>query len=224
MRTVTSLVLTVFLALPAVSHAAPQRVIVMPVEFKVLELSAGGVLDVLPEETETAKSIYAEAVAKRFEDSRTYSVVAMPELSDDEAELLQAHVALYGLVSQEAVARSVGGGWGHKKKAFDYTVGPGLRFLAERTGADKAIFTGGHAMQATGGRVLLAIAAAAGGFAVPTGDSNVSLAIVNLHTGNIEWLNATQYYSARSVLGEPGTILARLFQGFPSSKYHARIL
>lgn len=224
MRTVTSLVLTLFLASPAVGYAAPQRVVVMPVEFRVIEISAGGVIEVLPDETEAAKAVYADAVIKRFEGSQTYSVVRIPELSPEETTLLNEYVSLYSLVSQQAVEMINSGGWGHKKKAFDYTVGPGLRFLAERAGADKAVFTGGHVMQSSGGRILLAIAATAAGFSVPTGNSNLSVSIVDLHTGEVEWLNATQYFNGQTVQHDPATVLSALFKDFPSSSYHARKL
>ena len=226
MRTILLLVIAVGFAAPAFGQAAAKQVLIMPVEFQVLELSAGGVLDVLPDESEASKSVLQEAVSKRFESSKTYAVTDIPDLSPEDDALLAEYTALYNLVSQEAVGRVGGGGWGHKKDAFDYTLGPGLAFLAERTGADTAVFTGGHAMRSTGGRVLLAIAAAGAGFAIPMGNSNLSLAIVDLKTGDIQWLNATQRLSVHD-LETPDSVddlLAALFKGFPNSKYHARIL
>lgn len=224
MRTVTILLLTC-LATPSVwAQASPTRVIVMPPDLRVMEISAGGVLDILPEETEATKSTWFAAVANRFQNSRAYSVVEMPELSPEETTLLREYVALYSRVSEQAVEMIGDGGWGHKKRAFDYTVGPGLRFLADRSGADKAVFTGGHVMQSSGGRILLTIAAAAAGYGVPSGSTNVSVSIVDLHTGEVEWLNATQYFGGQTVQHDSATVLAALFKDFPKSKYHARKL
>lgn len=182
------------LCAPQMVSATP--VLVMPVEFQVLEMSAGGVIDIKGDETESTQGILDAALPQRVESDRRFATIAMPDLTPAEESTLREHVALFRLVSEEATLVLRDPGWKAKKSHFDYTIGPGLAFLADRSGAEKAVFASGFVAEATGGRVVLGLLAAGiAGVAIPLGGANFSVAVVDLKTGSIEWMDATQRLS-----------------------------
>lgn len=201
---------------------ASSPMVVLPVEFNYLELSAGGVVDTLPDRTESAERNLAAAVTA-LPDEMASNFVEIPELSAAEAAALNEHVALLDLVLDEAQTMIAIGGWRHKRDAWDYSIGPGLSFLADRAGVDHAVFIGGAAMQGTPGRWLVAfVAAAAIGASVSTGGSRIAVGVVNLRTGNIEWVSTTHSFSNRSSISPDNpegasSLLERVSRNYPES-------
>lgn len=208
--------------------ASPTPLLVMPVDFEVLEMSVGGITDVKPDETEATRQLLDDVLIGHLRNGPEFRVVNMPELSEGERVVLENHVALFTLVSQQAASVLQDSGWRHKRKQFDYTIGPGLTFLAERSGAEKAIFTSGFVADATGGRVVLGvIIASTTRIVMLLGAAHLSSAIVNLRTGEIEWLKISEDFSGHGTRSPKERasavrLIDRLFHRYPRGGYGPR--
>ena len=76
-----------------------------------------------------------------------------------------------------------------KGKAFDWTLGDGVKTLAERHGAQYALFVNAQGNYASGGRVAASIGMAMLGVAIPLGQQQVMASLVDLKTGKVVWFN-----------------------------------
>jgi hypothetical protein len=170
--------------------ARPPKVVVIPPDVRIYQLSAATMLEV-PEWSEEGEAHADGALIQLLDSNPGFERVDLPTLSAEEQAIVDEHVALYDLVSASAQQAVTLGGqaWKHKRTGFDYTLGPGLRFLRERTGADQALFTIAADTEVTGGRVGMAFLAAAAGVAIPMGNTFISMGLVDLETGDIDWLN-----------------------------------
>lgn len=109
----------------------------------------------------------------------------LPELTEEEQKKFDEHLALYGVVGPAAAFE--GSAWKHKVENFDYSIGPGLNFIKEKTGAKTALFINAVDLRSTGGRATLMVTAAIFGVGIPMGGSAVYLSMVDLETGDIMW-------------------------------------
>ena len=76
-----------------------------------------------------------------------------------------------------------------KKRAFDWSLGPGINVVGNKYGADYALFSYYRDYQASGGRVAFSIIAALAGVAVAAGGEIGFASLVDLRTGDIVWFN-----------------------------------
>jgi hypothetical protein len=168
----------------------PLRVLVLPVDFDVLEMSASGIVEPVPAETVQAEEALSTATIRVLKHTKRFQIIDMPVMSDAEKELLKEHMALYKLTAFNAaqMIRLGGSAWKSKKKNFDYSIGDGLKFLVERSGADAAVVVAGAQLNSSGGRVAMFILLAAAGVAIPMGGAQGSVGVIDLNTGNIKWL------------------------------------
>jgi hypothetical protein len=172
---------------------APQRVLLLPVEYIAYQRSAGGVTEAVPEWTESCKANILVTLQQLLGADTRFELLPMPELTDDERALLRDHVELFKVVSSDAYgAISFGGkAWKDKRANFDYTLGSGLKFLKERSGADAAFLFGGVQTTQSGGSVFMQLMMAGlTGVAMPGGGSFISFGSVNLEDGRIDWFNS----------------------------------
>lgn len=175
-----------FLAAAAIAAEGGIRVIVVPVDFEVRQVTAGGVPETLADESELACRNLDEAVGRWLTEHPAYRPVRYPDLSDDEESLVREHIALFNVAMNEAwtMIRQ------YRRGPFDYTVGDGLAFVAERTGADKAIIVAGARLKSTGGRTAMKfLEFLLYGALSPLEQSFLSAGIIDLHSGRIEWAN-----------------------------------
>lgn len=194
-------ILSACLSVPTISAAKPAkppptptepplRVLVLPVDFDVLEMSASGMVEPVPAETVQAEEALTTATMKVLRFTKRFQIIDMPVMSDAERELLKEHLALYKLTAFNAaqMIRLGGPTWKDKQKNFDYSIGDGLKFLVERSGADAAVVVAGAQLNSSGGRVAMFILLAAAGVAIPLGGAQGSVGVIDLNTGNIKWL------------------------------------
>ena len=167
---------------------APKKVLLLPSDITVGELSAGGMIEKVDDWSKQASSQIDSALRTALRSRNDFRVIEMPSLSKDEQERVEQYRALYDQVASAAFLYN-GPGWEHKKDRFDYTLGNGVQFLKQRTGADAALFVVGQDRVSSGGRKTLAFMTAAFGYALHMGQSFVSAAIVDLNTGDVLWLN-----------------------------------
>lgn len=76
-----------------------------------------------------------------------------------------------------------------KGKAFDWTLGEGVKALADQHGAQYALFVNAKGNYASGGRVAASIGMAMLGVSVPLGQQQVMASLVDLKTGKVAWFN-----------------------------------
>lgn len=175
---------------PPAPTEPPLKVLVLPVDFDVLEFSASGMIEPVPKSTTEAEAALLDSTIRVLKLTKKFQIIDLPAMSDAEKELLKEHVALYKLSAFTAgqMIRLGGPAWKAKQKNLDYSIGDGIKFLVERSGADAAVLVAGAQVNSSGGRVAMFLLLAAAGVAIPLGGSQTTAAIVDLNTGNIKWL------------------------------------
>lgn len=116
--------------------ARQEKVVLLPPQMFVFELSAGGVPTRMADWEAAARANLVAAATRQAHDSGLFERVPTHSLALAELDRLDAHIGLYDRVAQSVFVYGRGeqSAWAHKKNEFDYTVGPGLAFLRERTG------------------------------------------------------------------------------------------
>jgi hypothetical protein len=210
-------------AAPAAAEAptASIKVLLLPSDLKIYNLTAGGSLDIQPDASDIADK-QADADLQQMLPANGFQLVTMPSLSPDEQQRLKESVALYRLASEDAKAvDNLGGDWKQAIQRFDYSVGPNLQFLKQRTGADYALIVFGADADSTGGRVAMSIFFAALGVGIAGGRNYMYAGLADLNTGDIVWLdddhkNASNFTDKKAI----DAIIRNLLQDYPSGSLH----
>jgi hypothetical protein len=174
--------------------ALPKKVVLLEPEVVVREISAGGIIEKMPDATKKAVVNMQTALTSHLAKRNEFQLVEKPVLSAEEETLMDDYAAtLYQLGTTAFQKARLPGAWSVKAKEFDYTVGPGLKFLKEKTGADAALLMVGEDFVSSGGRkamMIFAAIATQGRVIVGGGASAVFFALIDLESGNLTWLNA----------------------------------
>lgn len=209
---------------PAAGSGA-KRIVMLPVEFTVFQKSVAGI-EAVPDWSETARFSLGQAATEMLKKDDRFQVVDVPTFQGETQGLLLEHVELFKVVGDSATTFIQYGGkpWADKKTNFDYTIGDGLAFLADASGADYAFLLTGAQVTQTGGAAFMQFLSAAAGYVAPGGGTYVFTGIVDLRSGNVKWLNARLGQQIFGMTGsdvrKPETaaeIVTRLFEGFPTS-------
>ncbi len=179
---------------PALSQgldARPKKVVLLPPQVFVFELSAGGVPTRMADWEATARDNVTTVATRLARESGLFELIPSPPLEAAALERLDAHIGLYDRVAQSVFiyGRGEQAAWAHKKNEFDYTVGPGLDFLREQTGADAALIVLGSDFISSGGRRAAFIAGLALGIVMPLGQAFMTAGVVDLKTGDVQWMS-----------------------------------
>jgi hypothetical protein len=170
----------------------PHKILLIEPEIYVKELSVGGVSEKVDDWSNQAKSNVRKSLEQLSANKHLFDKMEVPDnLSADEAVSLEEHVALYDVVGFNAFyfGKSPFDAWKHKKQEFDYTVGPGLKALADKTGADAALFIVGEDYVSSGGRKAARVFAALLGVMLPASPTFISAGLIDLKTGDLLWMN-----------------------------------
>jgi hypothetical protein len=213
MPVIVRLLLVFVLSVPALALAAysavnpklailpqserPKKILLLPPQMFVAELSAGGVIERQDDWTKTANENLLAAAETLFKEGSQFEAVRLPKLNEADDEIVESHIGLYDRVAQAIFiyGRGQDSGWQQKKTEWDYTLGKGLAFLREKTGADSAlIFTGADIISTEGRKAAFAVGLLLG-VAIPIGQSFVSAGLADLNTGEIRWLSYDQSMS-----------------------------
>jgi hypothetical protein len=170
--------------------ALPKKVVLLPPQMFVYALTAGGLPTRMTEWETAARDNLAAASTRQAQADQRFELLPMPPLSPAEADTVEAHLGLYDRVAQSIFLYARGGAaaWAHKKADFDYTLGPGLAFLREKTGADAAMIILGSDFISSGGRRATVAAGLAIGLLLPLGQAFITSGLIDLKTGAIEWM------------------------------------
>jgi hypothetical protein len=203
----------------------PKKVVVLPVNVDVVEVSAGGVEEVVPDwSNEASRSVFKALTAAISKQG--LKELAAPRFSGPSAVNVDEHLALYKLVVNTATQL----GWKHKIRRFDYSIGPGLRVVADKTGADAAIMVYGRDYVSTAGRKARAVAANIPivniftGPAPVLGHSFIHVGVVDLRTGDLLWMNSN-YREGSTNLRDPGDaakMVDTIFKWYPGIESYRR--
>lgn len=172
----------------------PKKILLLPPQMFVAELSAGGVVQKQDDWTRQASKNLLTGAETVFRDSGQFEAIQMPNLSAEEAEVVESHIGLYDRLALAIYiyGRGEDSGWRHKKAEWDYTLGEGLAFLREKTGADTAmIFTGADFISTEGRRTAFAVGLLLG-VVIPLGQSFITVGLADLKTGDIRWMSYDQ--------------------------------
>ncbi len=172
----------------------PQALIVSKPDVQVRELTASGAQEKVPQWGEQASAGVRAAVEGVLAQRSDFKVSPLPALTEQEQEALDDFLAAYWVVGQTAhLMMNYGGSpWEHRRTKFDYTLGEGLPWLREKTGADAIVVALGDDVVSSGGRVAITVLAAAAGVGLQGGRSIISFGVVDLRNGNISWLHYDQ--------------------------------
>ena len=172
----------------------PKKILLLPPQMFVAEMSAGGVIQKQDDWTRAASENLLAAVEAYFRDSGGLEALRMPALDNDDGDRVESHIGLYDRVAYAIYiyGRGLDNGWQHKKAEWDYTLGEGLAFLREKTGADTALIFTGADIISTGGRKAAFAVGLMLGIAIPVGQSFISVGLADLKTGEIRWMSYDQ--------------------------------
>lgn len=172
--------------------AGNARIVLMPMDVELVELSAAGMTEPKAEWTEAGRQHLAAAFAEEqrtrgldlvaFDESKAKSTVV------DTLHQLQKLHAKVGIAAMRHHYFPVLN-LPNKRGQFDWTLGPEARVLKEATGAEYALFVHVRDSYSSDGRVALIVAAALLGVSVQGGAQVGFASLVDLGTGDIIWFN-----------------------------------
>jgi len=162
------------------------KVVLLPMDISVYELGVSN-MELVPDWTEQGHEVIRNIVESKLKGHFGIEYLGKPDLNQQDADIVDAHVELYyPVVSAEIVHQTVEA-WKPRRGKVESTLGPGLQFLKQKTGADLAVFVSGDDVISSGGRVATMMFAAVWGVAIPMGHSYLNLGIVDLETGDVLW-------------------------------------
>jgi len=166
------------------------RILLMPVDVELSELSAGGIPEPKADWTEAARSHLTPAL-QEFLRERGRQLVRFDEAALPQSERETAHqiVKLHQAVGGSIMLHRLSGlsDLPTKKDKFDYSLGPETRLLNRTSGADYALFVFVRDSYVSAGRVAVMAILAVGGVAVPGGQQVGFASLVDLETGDVVW-------------------------------------
>ena len=166
--------------------------LLMQPDVQLFELTAAGLEEPNAHWTEQGLANVRTAIRANL-DRRDMRIVPYREPADD-AERLRRHTQLLKLheaVGSTLLVHGVNSALAlpTKRDDFDYTLGQDAQVLREEFGADYALFTVLHDSYASGGRVVMMVAAAALGVGLQGGVQRGFASLVDLRTGAIVAFN-----------------------------------
>lgn len=198
---------------------SPKKVLLMPADVVVKEISAGGLAEKVDDWTKQAAANVNTGVRRYVEQKGRLQVMPMPTLSAEEQAKLDQHIALYDVVGSDAFlfGKSADPAWAHKRTQFDYTLGDGLAFLKQKSGADAAIFVTGVDHVSSSGRKAAFVVGALLGVGIPLGSSLLHVGVVDLATGDLLWTNYDASYAGKDLreAKDAEAMVFEIFKDYP---------
>jgi len=199
----------------ALSPPLNASVVLLPPDFEISSLNAGGNSEPQVEWTEAAKSGFLMSLEEFFFDKGIRPIpYGRDGLSDEDIDLIrQANINLDAIELAQARGAMPG--------TREYALSENLIETLEGYDADYALFAMVRSSHATGGRMAVAIIASIGGVPVSTGSASYRVALFDLRDGQVAWANFDPV--ALGGLGNPAEAsneqwqrsFETLFQEFP---------
>lgn len=155
--------------------------------------AAGGTASPNADWTNSARLFMADELKKRQSLFST-QIVMEPDLVGEDATLFSRYKALFATVASSVIHYQFFKGNRlptRKNKPFEWTLGSGTKRIADLTGARYGLFIYTRDEYGSTGRKLLQFFAAGFvGIGIKSGEHNGYAGLVDLHTGDLVWLNA----------------------------------
>jgi hypothetical protein len=195
-------------------------VVMIEPDIELLEVLAGGISEPRKEWSDKARELYPQMVGEvlatnKIERKTDFKVIDRFEPNSRMGQI----VRLNQVVSMSILVYTYGGNQlaTKKGKQLDWSLGPGVKEIRDKTGADYALFTYIQDSYTSKGRAALRVV----GFLLLGGDigggSQIGVTtLVDLRTGQVVWFNflAKQTGDLRDEKGARTTAAAML-KGFP---------
>jgi hypothetical protein len=205
---------------PGFTKLPPNSVIaLMPADIELFEISAGGVGEPRADWTEAAtKNIMGDLRARKIKLGARAT-----EITGEQDEAVEALNNLHGAVSRAIVVHHFGTlKLPTKDGKLDWTLGPDVAKLREKSGADYALFTWVRDSYASAERKAMMVVGMAmalagfGGVGLGGGTQQAYASLVDLRTGQVVWFNLLVRGSGDLREAEPAAeTLDALLTGFP---------
>ena len=192
-------------AIPGAVSAPQERLLVLPVRFAYFKYGAAQFVQFIPEKSEAAVRNLEGSLTRARKRAQNRQYIELPELSDEEQAILHEHADLLWLAAAGAashLAQRTPAPWRTESPwRFDYSIGKGLAFLADRAGVDRAIFVSGARAEPSGsvaiGKMLQIVLLQS--FLVGAGNrKELSAIVVDLRSGDV----LSAYLPERGFAGE----------------------
>jgi hypothetical protein len=169
--------------------AQTPRIVVMPLDVELAQLTAGGLEEPHAEWTDAALRHMRAALDDEAKARNVVLVDFHPERgTSEERETSRDLVKLHRAVGAAVMLHQYAGyALPSKDGKFDWSLGPAVASIARSHDADYALFLFVRDSYATGGRVALMVIGAALGAIVPGGAQVGFASVVDLKTGDIVW-------------------------------------
>jgi len=125
----------------------PKKVVLLQINIPVIQVRKGPIIDQLDSRSKTINKLILRKLTLYAKQQRKFRLVKLPLFRKSQIVSIRHHLALYDLVSRNAVNYTSGKrliNWHSKLRHFDYSIGKGLRFLAKKTGATAALIVTGE--------------------------------------------------------------------------------
>lgn len=178
----------------------PKKILLLPPQMFVGEITAGGVVQKQDDWARQSSENLLTATESVFRDSGHFQAIRLPALDTSAEEIIENHIGLYDRLALAIYiyGRGQDSAWKHRHNAWDYTLGEGLAFLREKTGADTALIYIGTDLISTSGRKAAFTVGLLLGVAIPMGQSFITVGLADLKTGDIRWMSYDQSMSLDS--------------------------
>lgn len=193
---------------------AGASMVLMPPDIQYFRVTASGINEPISEWTEEANREFDDAFAE-FASENALALDRQPR--DDWTEAAADYDRLHAAVGQTILANHYGAiKLPAKLSAFDWSLGAGVSEMVSRANAQYALFVHYRDYQAGGGRVGMAIFAAALGASIYVGHQGGFASLVDLKTGDVVWFNNIPLAQGdmRKAKGAR-TLTKQLFKGLP---------
>lgn len=220
MFTLSACVGTSFYTSPTLPQGAEnRRIVIMPIDVELSELTAAGIPVPKADWTETAHGYVVKALTAAMKD-REATVVSdasgtrTATLDQNQLQLVKLHGAVGRsiLIHQYLPNAKLP----TKSEGFDWTLGPDAHALKQAYNADYALFVFIRDSYSSSGRVAVIVFAALFGVSVQGGQQIGFASLVDLNTGQIVWFNRLARGEGDLRSAEPATTsIDLLLKDFP---------
>jgi len=172
---------------------SPLRVVLMPLDVQLSELTAGGLHEPKADWTASARVNIRDALVEAFRGRGAELAVYVegpgdPQVRRDQIQLAVGQTILVHKF-QPALKLPT------KENVFDWSLGPKVASLRDEYDADYALFVFVRDSYSSGGRVAATVLVgilSMGRYILPGGQQTGFASLVDLDTGNIVWFNRLQ--------------------------------
>jgi hypothetical protein len=166
------------------------RVLLMPLDVQLFELTAGGLEEPKADWTAAAENHVHTALENVMAQKKdTVVLYEAPQDNPEKARINEQLMKLHEMVGMSILVHTYYPGFNLPTKAtqFDWSLGDGVRQLNQRYDADCALFVFLRDSYASPGRKAAMVVGALAGFYIAGGRQTGFASLVDLRTGDILW-------------------------------------